>query len=177
MLNLQRGDLVVDIGCGTGLNFDLLQEAIGPTGKVIGVDLTDAMLDRARERIAQYGWKNVELVQSDAAQYEFPGEVSGVISTFALSFVPDCAGVIENGAQALAIGGKWSVLDMAWPAGWPIWWRRILFFLPLYGITADLIQRRPWQTIWQAMERSLGDVRRQRFWMGFFYLVCGTRIQ
>jgi demethylmenaquinone methyltransferase/2-methoxy-6-polyprenyl-1,4-benzoquinol methylase len=48
-LNLKRGDRVVDIGCGTGLNFALLQEAVGPEGKIIGVDLTDAMLDQARE--------------------------------------------------------------------------------------------------------------------------------
>src|SRR5215467_13151484 len=51
-LELKRGDLVVDIGCGTGLNFALLQEAIGETGRIIGVDLTDAMLEQARRRVA-----------------------------------------------------------------------------------------------------------------------------
>jgi ubiquinone/menaquinone biosynthesis C-methylase UbiE len=66
LLHLERGDLVVDIGCGTGLNFALLLEAIGPEGRIIGVDLTDAMLDQARQRVAEHGWKNVELVQSDA---------------------------------------------------------------------------------------------------------------
>jgi demethylmenaquinone methyltransferase/2-methoxy-6-polyprenyl-1,4-benzoquinol methylase len=45
-LNLQRGDTVVDIGCGTGLNFPLLQGAIGPEGTIVGVDLTDAMLSQ-----------------------------------------------------------------------------------------------------------------------------------
>ena len=56
-LALQHGDLVVDIGCGTGLNFALLQEAIGETGRIIGVDLTDAMLEQARQRVAAHGWK------------------------------------------------------------------------------------------------------------------------
>jgi len=175
LLNLERGDLVVDIGCGTGLNFALLQEAIGPEGRIIGVDLTDAMLDQARQRVAEHGWKNVELVQSDATQYVFPTQVDSIISTFALTFVPDCERVIQNGCRALAPGRQWVVLDMAWPTGWPLWWRHLLFFLPSYGITADVIQRRPWQTIRRTMERHLVHVTRKQFWMGFFYLASGEQ--
>jgi ubiquinone/menaquinone biosynthesis C-methylase UbiE len=66
MLDLTRGDMVVDIGCGTGLNFPLLQEVIGSEGKIIGVDLSDAMLDKARRRALENDWKNVELVCMDA---------------------------------------------------------------------------------------------------------------
>ena len=174
-LDLRRGDVVVDVGCGTGLNFALLQEAIGPQGRIIGVDLTEAMLDQARQRVADNNWNNVGLVQSDAAQYEFPGQVDGVLSTFALTFVPDCARVIQHGARALRPGRHWVVLDMAWPSGWPLGLRRLLFFLPVYGITTDVIQRRPWQTIWEAMEQNLVHVARQRFWLGFFYLASGTK--
>ena len=175
LLSLERGDLVVDIGCGTGLNFALVQEAIGPEGRIIGVDLTDAMLDQARQRVAEHGWKNVELVQSDATQYEFPTQVDGIISTFALTFVPACERVIQNGCRALAPGRQWVVLDMAWPTGWPLWCRHLLFCLPSYGITADVIQRRPWQTIWRTMERHLVDVALKQFWMGFFYLASGEQ--
>jgi demethylmenaquinone methyltransferase/2-methoxy-6-polyprenyl-1,4-benzoquinol methylase len=174
-LNLKRGDLVVDIGCGTGLNFMPLQEAVGPAGKIIGVDLTDAMLDQARQRVSEHGWQNVELVQSDAAQYAFPDHVDGIISVFALSFIPDSARVIQNGSKALARGRKWVVLDMAWPDGWPLWLRHGLFFLSSWGITGDVIQRRPWQTVWQTMEQTLIDVERKPFWMGFFYLASGTQ--
>jgi ubiquinone/menaquinone biosynthesis C-methylase UbiE len=113
LLNLKYGDLVVDIGCGTGLNFPLLQEVVGPQGRIIGVDLTDAMLDQARQRVAAHGWKNVELVQSDAAKYEFPIQVHGIISTFALTFVPNCGYVIQSGCKVLAPGRRWVVLDMA----------------------------------------------------------------
>ena len=175
-LNLKRGDLVIDVGCGTGLNFALLQEAVGREGRIVGVDLTDAMLDQARRRVAAHGWKNVELVQSDAAQYEFPARVGGIISTFALTFIPDCARVIQNGCDALALGRKWVVLDMAWPAGWPLWWRHALFCMASYGIKADVVERHPWQTVWQTMDRCLGGVVRQQFWMGFFYLSSGRRI-
>ncbi len=179
LLNLKRGDLVVDIGCGTGLNFALLEEAVGPEGKIIGVDLTDAMLDQARLRVAEHGWKNVELVQADAAQYKFPAQVDGILSTFALTFIPEGARVIQNGCQALAPERRWVALDMAWPAGWPLWWRHLLFFLRLssYGITGDVVQRRPWQTVWRAMGQHLTDVTRKQFWMGFFYLAWGKRPQ
>src|SRR3954470_23718469 len=56
-LGLRPGDTVVDIACGTGLNFPLIEEAIGPEGRIVGVDLTDAMLSRAEDRIAANGWR------------------------------------------------------------------------------------------------------------------------
>src|SRR6202045_251324 len=58
-LGLRAGDTVVDIACGTGLNFRLIEEVIGPGGRIVGVDLTDAMLAQARDRIAANGWNNV----------------------------------------------------------------------------------------------------------------------
>ena len=177
LLNLKRGELVIDIGCGTGLNFSWLQEVLGPEGKIIGVDLTDAMLDQARRRIAEQGWKNVDLVQCDAALYQFPSQVNGILSTFALTFIPECERVIENGCQALAPGGRWVVLDMAWPTGWPLWWRHLLFFLrlPSYGITGDVIKRRSWQTVWKTMQQHLVNGVHKPFWMGFFYLAAGQQ--
>ena len=71
-LALKQGDTVVELGCGTELNFSLLQKQIGPRGRIIGVDLTDAMLDGANARIASAGWSNVQLVKSDAAIYSPP---------------------------------------------------------------------------------------------------------
>lgn len=176
-LNLRPGDQVVDIGCGTGLNFALLQEAVGETGKIIGVDLTDAMLAQARLRVERSGWKNVELVQCDAAHYEFPAQVDGILSAFALTFIPEAQQVIQNGCQALAPGRQWVVLDMAWPHRWPWWLHSLLFFLhlPSYGITRDVIRRHPWQTIWRTMEQHLAEVERHLFWMGFFYLAWGKQ--
>ena len=176
-LHLRRGDLVVDIGCGTGLNFPCLQKAVGPQGRIIGVDLTDAMLEQARLRVAKAGWKNVELVQADAASYEFPAQVNGMLSTFALTFIPQAELVIQNGCRALAPGGRWVVLDMAWPNRWPLWLHHLLFFLRLstYGITGEVVRRRPWQSVWSTMQQYLVEVERQPFWMGFFYLAWGTQ--
>ena len=72
-LGLRAGDNVIDIACGTGLNFPLIEEVIGPDGRIVGVDLTDAMLAHAQDRIETNGWSNISLVQADAADFDFPG--------------------------------------------------------------------------------------------------------
>ncbi len=71
-LGLRAGDSVIDIACGTGLNFPLIEEVIGPGGRIVGVDLTDAMLTHAQDRIETNGWSNISLVQADAADFDFP---------------------------------------------------------------------------------------------------------
>src|ERR1700761_1536576 len=71
-LGLRPGDSVVDIACGTGLNFSLIEQAIGPGGRIVGVDLTEAMLDQAQQRIETNDWHNISLVHVDAAEFDFP---------------------------------------------------------------------------------------------------------
>src|SRR6516164_9689107 len=92
-LGLGPGDSVIDIACGTGLNFPLIEEVIGPDGRILGVDLTDAMLVQAQDRIETSGWRNISLVLADAADFDFQTEVDGILSTYALSQVPECAEV------------------------------------------------------------------------------------
>src|SRR5215469_12711865 len=104
-LGLRAGDSVIDIACGTGLNFPLIEEAIGPDGRIVGVDLTDAMLARAEDRIETNGWSNISLVRADAVDFDFPADVDAILSTYAMSQVPECAEVIAHGAAALSGGG------------------------------------------------------------------------
>jgi ubiquinone/menaquinone biosynthesis C-methylase UbiE len=175
-LALRPGDTVVEIGCGTGLNFGLLQEAVRPTGKIIGVDLTDAMLEHAHQRVQENGWENVELVHSDALAYEFPRDVDGILSTFALSLVPECGQVICKGAQALRPGGCWVVLDLALPDRWPGWLSSLI--LPIvrpFAVTDEWVARRPWNTIHSAMRDCLSDVSMTEMYFGASYIITGAR--
>ena len=71
-LQLKAGDTVVEIGCGTGLNLSVLQKTVGSRGRVIGVDATDTMLNRAKNKVKKNDWQNVELVLDDAVEYQFP---------------------------------------------------------------------------------------------------------
>lgn len=105
-LRLQSGSTVVDLGCGTGLNLSLLQTAVGPDGRIIGVDLTPDRLEEAVERVRSAGWTNVEFVQADMASYRFPSDVDGVLSTLAITITPSYDDVIHRAAEALRPGGR-----------------------------------------------------------------------
>lgn len=171
-LDLRPGDTVVDIGCGTGLNFAYLQDAVGPKGRIIGVDLTPGMLAQAKNRVRQSEWENVELIQSDAAEFVFPTGVDAILSTFALTFVPGFETVIGNGFSALKSGGKFAVLDMKQPEGWPMWMVRLAVKSAApFGVTLDLSQRRPWEV----MRRYTKVVKYRAFYASFVYLAVGKK--
>ena len=175
-LRLRAGDTVVDMACGTGLNFSLIQAAIGPSGRIVGVDLTDAMLAQAQDRIEVNGWSNVSLVQSDAAQFEFPAEVDAILSTYALSQVPECAEVVAHGAAALTGGGRWAVLDLKVPDRTPRWISQLGTGVvrPFAGID-EWIMRRPWETIRAAMQVELTDCLWAELFFGTAFLAAGSR--
>jgi len=176
-LRLEPGDCVVDIACGTGLNFRLLQDAIGPGGHIVGVDLTDAMLAQAEDRITANGWTNVSLVQADAAEFDFPADVDAILSTYALSQVPECATVIANGAAALAAGGRWAVLDLQVPASAPRWLANAgaAIVRPFASID-QWVARRPWDEIRTAMQDALTDVSWDELFFGTAFLGAGTKV-
>ena len=175
-LGLCPGDSVVDIACGTGLNFPLIEEAIGPTGRIVGVDLTDAMLAQAQARIETNGWSNVSLVQADAADFDFPAEVDAILSTYALSQVPECAEVIAHGAAALSEGGRWAVLDLKVPANTPRWLAHVgTAALRPFASIDEWILRRPWAVIRAAMQEELADLSWIELFFGTAFLAAGSR--
>jgi demethylmenaquinone methyltransferase/2-methoxy-6-polyprenyl-1,4-benzoquinol methylase len=174
-LGLRPGDSVIDIACGTGLNFALIEAVIGPHGRIVGVDLTDAMLARAQDRVEASGWSNVSLVQADAADFEFPTQADGILSTYAMSQVPECAEVIAHGAAALSDGGRWVVLDLKLPDGTP---RRVAqlgtaIVRPFASID-EWLARRPWEAIRAAMDDALADLSWTELALGTAYLAAGS---
>ena len=171
-LDLDPGDTVVDIGCGTGLNFLLIEKRIGPTGRIVGVDLTDAMLERARERVEREGWENVDLVRSDAAAFTFPENVDGVLSTAAITLVPEYDAVIQRATEALAPGGQISIFDFKEPEYAPEWFIRFMVGITRpFGVTRDLATRHPWESV----ARYLPEHTMVNLYGGFAYVVVGQK--
>lgn len=171
-LKLEYGDTVVEIGCGTGLNFKLLRDRVGSEGKIIGVDLTDEMLAAAGRRIERNQWTNIELVQCDAGSYSFPERVDGVISTFAITLVAEYDEIIKRGAAVLTPGKRLAVLDFKLPPNWPMW--LIKFFVIItrpFGVTLDLADRHPWESI----ERYLDLKEFKNLYFGGIYLAAGEK--
>jgi ubiquinone/menaquinone biosynthesis C-methylase UbiE len=175
-LRLRPGDCVVDIACGTGLNFRLLEDAIGPGGRIIGVDLTDAMLAQAQARIDANGWGNVSLVQSDAAEFDFPAEADAILSTYALSQVPECAEVIARGAAALSGGGRWVVLDVKVPGNTPAWVAQLgTAVVRPFAAIDEWMMRSPWEAIRAAMQEELDDLSWTELFFGSAFLAVASR--
>jgi ubiquinone/menaquinone biosynthesis C-methylase UbiE len=175
-LGLRPGDSVIDIACGTGLNFRLIEAAIGPGGRIIGVDLTDAMLARAEDRIAANGWTNVSLVQADAAEFDFPAQVDAILSTYAMTQVPECAEVIARGAAALSGNGCWAVLDVKAPDNTPRWVGQLgTALVRPFAAIDEWIMRRPWESIRAAMQEELADLCWIELFFGSAFLAAGSR--
>ncbi|MEQ9398922.1 MAG: methyltransferase domain-containing protein [Longimicrobiales bacterium] len=149
-LDLQPGDTVVDLGCGTGANFTLLHDTVGPEGRIVGVDLTDAMLERARRRAEDEGFDNVVLVEANVVDYELPARTAGVLATFALEMVPEYPSVIRRTAEALEEGGRLVLLGLKHPEGWPDWLVDLGVWINRpFGVSRDYAEFRPWQSLRQ----------------------------
>jgi demethylmenaquinone methyltransferase/2-methoxy-6-polyprenyl-1,4-benzoquinol methylase len=170
LLRLKRGDCVVDLGCGTGLNFDLLVERIGPEGRLIGVDLSPEMLAGARERAERSGWSNIELVQSDIAAYEFPEGVNKVLSTGAFGYVAEYARVIEKASHTLVQGGRLVILDGKEPERWPLWLFKLFVRLSSpFGVTTEYFGHRCWEPV----GRFFQEVEFEERYGGLMYISSG----
>jgi ubiquinone/menaquinone biosynthesis C-methylase UbiE len=174
-LGLRPGDTVIDLACGTGLNFPLLQQAVGPGGQVVGVDLTDAMLAQAQDQVKANGWSNVSLVQADAAGFDFPAGADAILSTYALTQVPECAEVIAHGTAALRAGGRWAVLDLKIPGRTPGWLTQLgTATVRPFAAIDEWITRRPWEAIRAAMQAELADFAWTELCLGTAFLAAGT---
>ena len=175
-LRLRPGDSVVEIACGTGLNFPLIEQEIGPEGRIVAVDLTDAMLAQAQHRIETNGWSNISLVQADAADLEFPTGVDAILATYAHSLLPECRQVIAHGAAALSAGGRWVVLDLKVPDNMPRWLAELgIATVGRFGSLDEWIARRPWDEVRVAMQDTLVDLSWTDLLFGTAYLAGGSR--
>lgn len=172
-LELSKGDTVVELGCGTGLNFPLILDVIGPEGKLIGVDITDKMLDQARIRVKENGWNNVELIQSDFSEYQFPNGLDGIYSTGALQYSPHYDKIIKQGYDALKTGKKFVIFDFKMPQGLTRKFAPVLiFFTKAFEANEEYLKRHAWESIEKYFEKTTYT----EGWGGFVYLSAGTKL-
>lgn len=170
-LRLEPGATVVDLACGTGLNFPHLETAVGPTGRIIGVDLTPAMLAQADKRARHCGWNNIELINADISQYRFPAEADAVLATLALGVVPDYDAILARAAGSLRKGARIADFELKWPERWPRWLARLAARLNRpAGVTPDIVDRNPSR----AIRRWFSSVQYAEVYFGAAYICSGS---
>jgi ubiquinone/menaquinone biosynthesis C-methylase UbiE len=114
---LRPGARVLEVGCGTGRNIPALMEAIGASGHLFGVDLSDEMLTLAKELCARQGWQNVTLLLSDATAYCLPERMDAVLFSLSYCTMPHHQKVLRHAWEQLRPGGCIVVLDSKVPGG------------------------------------------------------------
>lgn len=112
-LALQAGETVVDLGSGAGIDVFLAADRVGPTGKVIGIDMTPEMLARARRNAEKAGVTNAEFREGRLENLPVAsGTVDAITSNCVINLVPDKAAVFKEIARVLKAGGRIVISDI-----------------------------------------------------------------
>ena len=110
---IKKGDVVVDLGSGAGNDCFISRHETGETGKVIGIDFTPAMIDKARSNAEVRGFNNVEFRQGDIESMPITANTADVIvSNCVLNLVPNKDAVIKDIYRVLKPGGHFSISDV-----------------------------------------------------------------
>jgi demethylmenaquinone methyltransferase/2-methoxy-6-polyprenyl-1,4-benzoquinol methylase len=170
-LDLEPGQVVVDVACGTGLNFERIEDRIGAGGHLIGVDLSPEMLALARERVETAGWDNVTLLEAPAEEAALPTMPDALLFAFAHDVLRSPAALdnllarARSGARVVAAGGKW-------PPRWAVPVHAyVRFQAPRFVSTMEGFDR-PWTLLGERV-RDL-DVRQRS--LGGAYVASGQAL-
>ncbi|MBL4687152.1 MAG: methyltransferase domain-containing protein [Nannocystaceae bacterium] len=175
-LQLVPGMTVVDVGCGTGASFDALVAAVGPTGRVIGIDASAGMLRKAARRAQRNGWDNIELVEIKVDDPEATkqtlrtlGEVDRVLCFLSLSVIEGWAAVLTEWFRRMTPRGRLVIADVhnAKPG--------------LYGryvqvVSQATLTRKSWEPL-EAMASDFELAWQPSSWMlgGQLFIAAGSR--
>jgi len=147
LLSLQRGETVLDVACGTGLSLPLLREAVGPGGRVIGVEVSPEMMAQARSRVAHEGWSNVRLIEASLEDADLGERFDAALFNYTHD-VLQSPQALRNIFAFARPGARVALAGIKHPPAW-------LFPLRLWR----LLKARPYVTTFRGLDEPWRELR------------------
>ncbi|MCA9447710.1 MAG: class I SAM-dependent methyltransferase [Candidatus Omnitrophica bacterium] len=178
-----EGSRVLEVGCGTGLNFSHILPRIKSDGELVGLDYSCGMLEKASTKIQTNEWENVVLVKDDAAKLEnVDGEFDAIVAYWCYGIVHDLESALEKALESLASGGRIAILDFhrTYPEKAMLRWlypiyRRLLIAAKIdspQDLDNDRLQRK-WSGAKEFLRSRLRNYREEEYLWGTGLLISG----
>jgi ubiquinone/menaquinone biosynthesis C-methylase UbiE len=111
-LQLRPDSEILEVGCGTGLNFRYTLDRLDPVqGRLVALDFSSDMLRQAQKRLATHGWQNVQLIECDATKLDLPRRFDAILFAYSLTMIPNWSLALDRAYEHLEPGGRFVVLD------------------------------------------------------------------
>lgn len=173
LLQLKPGDHVLDVGCGPGGSFPYLVEAVGPSGEVVGVEISPEIAINARRRVEKNRWNNVQVVEADARTVTLTGTFDGLLM-FAAHDIYASAQALDNifphlkdDARVAAFGAKLSRNHFGW------------ILNPFFRVAPPKLSFPSTPAIdyqpWRLLEERVGELSVEERFFGWMFLAWGSR--
>jgi len=170
-LGLRPGEVVLDVGCGTGLSLALLRQGVGPRGRVVGIEQSPEMLEQARRRVTRARWSRVTLIRSPVEAADIPFRADAALFHFTHDIlrrpesIANVLGRLKPGGRVVASGLKWAAPGLTWAVN--------LLVLPaaLRSVTSLDGMDQPWRLL----QEQLGQMSVETVLLGGAYIARGVR--